>query len=736
MTSNQAIKKKDVRAGRRTLIQNAKLAIRDIFDVTTELVTNADDRYQLIGGKGTIQIEVERRRGQPSLYHVRDFADGMTSEVMDEKLSAMGGRVSGLHEGEAVRGTNSRGAKDVASLGRVTFKSIAGDGLFHSCEVSPFMEFTLYESKPVTKVLRKKLGIPQGTGTLVTLEVDQNESIPHHDNLRHKLERLVSLRDILSDPARKITLRDINGGTVEALAARSIPGTERVKVQLQVPGYPEAHAKLTIRRAYERLEKEPSRFRLGGILVKSRHAIHESTLFDPGLEGDPHARWFYGRLVCEYIDDLSDEFDERFEKGLPPSPNNRSPIIDPSRRSGMTRDHPFVKALSAEVLKRLRPLVEEERKRAEHEQAEIENRATRQRLDRLEKAALEFMEKFSDDEARDTSSTSSTSELMKRGYQLSPPFSQILIGHSIRMGLSINQETFPELEVGATVQVDCHDDAIRASRRYAALEPHPAKEGILRATWKITADAATPVTGVHVGVGPIATEATIEVLESEADRYRDITSLTFQRKRYQVRIGSKRKKLRLLAPLSLVAEPTRVDLELTGAGRHLAVSGDPTLEPRHDLGVAVCEIFVKADETEAQGLLTATLRDGEAAAEVSSVLPAGFGIRIKLRDVDLGNQRYRWRQNVLEIAARHQSLARYLGDKANGFPGQDSIHFRLLLAEIVSDALCAQMLSRDIQNAPEDYEDADWDLFYAEYSKLMTSFLPIAHEVQLPAVAT
>ncbi len=131
-------------------------------------------------------------------------------------------------------------------------------------------------------------------------------------------------------------------------------------------------------------------------------------------------------------------------------------------------------------------------------------------------------------------------------------------------------------------------------------------------------------------------------------------------------------------------------------------------------------------------MLTATVGDAKATSEIVSVLPAGFGIKIKLKDIDLGNQRYRWRQNVLEIAARHQSLARYLGDKAHGFPGQDSTHFRLLLAEIVSDALCAQMLSRDIQNAPEDYEDADWDLFYAEYSKLMTSFLPIAHEVQCP----
>ena len=131
-------------------------------------------------------------------------------------------------------------------------------------------------------------------------------------------------------------------------------------------------------------------------------------------------------------------------------------------------------------------------------------------------------------------------------------------------------------------------------------------------------------------------------------------------------------------------------------------------------------------------MLIASVGEEKASAEIVSVFPAGFGIKIKLRDIDLGNQRYRWRQNVLEIAGRHQSLSRYLGDKAEGLPGQDSVHFRLLLAEIVSDALCAQMLSRDIQEAPEDYEDADWDMFYAEYSKLMTSFLPVAHQVQCP----
>ena len=79
-----------------------------------------------------------------------------------------------------------------------------------------------------------------------------------------------------------------------------------------------------------------------------------------------------------------------------------------------------------------------------------------------------------------------------------------------------------------------------------------------------------------------------------------------------------------------------------------------------------------------------------------------------------------------EVAARHPSLRRYLGDKASGFVGQDAKHFRLLLAEIVAESVCQKLVSQLTNDNPEDYEDADWDLYYAEYSRLMTEFLPIA----------
>lgn len=723
--------RKNLEADRRTILQNAKMAIRDIFDAFIELVTNADDRYQIVGGSGRIEIEVQRHRGARSKIRVRDFADGMTQGTMDQKLSRLGGRESGLAEGEAVRGTNSRGAKDIASLGHVMFESIAGDGQYHRCDISPFMEYVSYAPMLVTDDIRAQIGIEEGTGTRVTIELNDDQSIPRHDNLIKKLSQLVSLRDILNQ--REVVLKDLNRQRDLQIRTPPIRGSDRVKARLEIPQFPGTMAKLTIRRAQKRFKREHARFRLGGILIKSRHAIHEATYFAPELEADPHAARFYGRLVCPALDDLSNDFDERFTQGLEPTPENPRPIIDPARRGGLTRDHPFVQALFGEVLKRFRPLVAEERQREESERAMIESRATRKRLNKLEKAALEFMEKLGqDDPAREPEDRVPGSGFVRAGYVLSPPFCQLLVGHSRRFMLQVLQETWPELDAGTTVEVTCQDDTIAASKRFATLEPHPTKEGVVRATWKITAKSQTLTTGVKVRCGPISTDAVIEVFASEADRYAQIDRLTFQRRRYTVKTGTKGKTIRILAPLSLVAEPAVLDIAIGGAGRHLTVHGDRRIKPIPRLGIATCELKLRASDKEASGTMTAKLDSATASAEVRSVLPAGAGIQIKLEDIDHGNQRYRWQQNVLEIATRHPSLRRYLGDKDDGFPGQESIHFRLLLAEIVSDAVCNKMMSRNVDEAPEEYDDADWDLYYAEYSKYMTLFLPIAHRLQSP----
>ncbi|NJN63875.1 MAG: hypothetical protein HC882_02675 [Acidobacteria bacterium] len=497
----------------RALVQSAKLAVRDVFDAIVELVTNADDRYQRLRRPGVIEIEVERRRGAGrSVLRVRDHADGMDAETMERKLSTIGGRESGLAEGEAVRGTHSRGAKDVAALGRVIFESIAGDGRYHRCEISEFFEFTLHETEDVTPEIRERLGLRTGTGTVVTIELDKTQSVPQHDNLKLDIARLVSLRGILADPERKVFLKDGTHGRATEVKAPLIQGTERVKETFEVPGHPGVSAKLVIGRAKKPFEKDRQRFRAGGIQIRSKRAIHEATLFDSALESDPHALWFYGRLTCDHIDVLCNAFDDRFAQKLPPHPDNPTYPLDPSRRSGLNREHPFVKALFRAALIRLRPLVEEERTREENERSRIESDKTRKRLLALEKAALDFMRDFGeeDEPSRDPEGGHAESNFQERGFGIWPPFARLVVGQSQNFTLTVLQKAFPEIQLGDTVQIECHTEDIAVSRKYCGLDSHPTREAILRAVWTVKGVAVTPASGIRVRVGPIVAESVVE----------------------------------------------------------------------------------------------------------------------------------------------------------------------------------------------------------------------------------
>ncbi len=724
---------KDITATRRNLIQNARLAIRDVLDAIVELVTNADDRYQILGEGSTIEIEVERRRGdRASLLRIRDFADGMTGEAMDRKLSRTGERVSGLERGKAVRGTNSRGAKDICALGHLTFESIAAaDDRYHKCEITPFFEFIAHRSRQVTPAIRRRVGIQEGTGTLVTLEIEPKHAVPRYDTLLAKLERLVPLRNIVRDPHRNILLRDLNKGREDLVRPPKIAGKNQLKESFEVPGYPGTKAKLFVRRAKRRLERALPNLRLGGFLVESRRAIHEATLFDSALERDPHAAWFFGRLVCDAIDDLCTEYDDYIEEHRDPPAHNPVPLVDPSRRGGLTREHPFTKALFEAVLIRLRPLVEEERRRAEREKDSIESRATRRRLEALERAAAKFM-KDSGDEDLSTGPDRSdpNSSFTRLGFLLSPPFAQLLLGHSRIFTLSVSQQAHPAIRPSATVRVSALTPDLRVEQRAVRLESQPGRADYLSASWRVRAMLVSPATGIRAEVEQIAATSTVEVLESHADLYSDVDDLQFRRSRYRMKVDSVKRNIELLAPLSMFPEPVRAEIHIDDPS--FDIVGETNLRPEAALGIARCKLSVAAGPREARAALSATAAGCRAEAHIESVTPLGSRLEIRIEDIDLEHQRYRWRQNVLEIAARHPSLSRYLGSREAGFPGQETRHFRLLLGEIVAEAVCSKLLERQEQASPEAFDGANWIRYYTDFSRLMTAFLPVSHALVLP----
>jgi hypothetical protein len=715
--------------------QSAHMAVRDVYDALIEIITNSDDRYVRLKPEcGRIEIEIERKRNGPSLVVVRDFADGMTLDVMKKKLRIVGGRVSGMAEGERVRGTNSRGAKDVAILGGVIFESIAAeDGKYHGCEITPQGIFRPDNSCPKdAKPFRPKLKIPEGSGTVVTICVNSDVTqIPQHDTLKEKLGQLIALRDILNSSNREIVLHDINKDRTDKITAPRFDGTERISERLKIPGYEGAEAKLSISRSKTRFDDRTPRFRRGGILVKSKHAIHQATLFASDLENDPNAQWFYGRLTCDFIDELWNEFDDRLEKGLKSIPKNPRPIYDPSRKEGLSREHPFIDALFKEALKRLRPLVEEERQRVEKQQAQIESNDTRKRLNALEKAAAKFISenRVSEEANRNADDTISDSIFEKKGYSLTPPFCQMVAGQSRQFWLNIKQKAFPEFSIGDPVEISCLTNDITASRQFGNLEAHPSRENVLRFVWKVKAEKATKATAVRVRCGSIVGECHIEIFAEEKDRFADVKSLCFNRQRYTVEIGSKRN-FWLYAPCRDGLErPTGIEIECPND--KFKITGERIMQPFPKLGVSKCKLTLTVLAPNQQATINASVLGQTCSAEVVSLGPLGPAIEIKMNsDMEMKNQRYFWRGNILEIAARHPSINRYLGP-APKYPGQEDDRYKVLLAEIVAEAVCSQLLGRNIKDQPEEYADMDWDAYYAEYCRMMTKFLPIAHETQV-----
>lgn len=145
----------------------------------------------------------------------------------------------------------------------------------------------------------------------------------------HQLSYHYELRDISSDPQGEIVLGNLNsrgtktrlnyGVEVESL-------TEVFCSRLEIENYPEADVNLQVWRLPEYCEQyrtDPTT--ACGILVKGRRAIYDNTLFNQA--GKPHAGWFCGRLTSRYIDQLSNEYDDRQANGEPHPPTNHMPII-------------------------------------------------------------------------------------------------------------------------------------------------------------------------------------------------------------------------------------------------------------------------------------------------------------------------------------------------------------------------------------------------------------------------
>ena len=319
------------------------------------------------------------------------------------------------------------------------------------------------------------------------------------------------------------------------------------------------------------------------------------------------------------------------------------------------------------------------------------------------------------------------SAFKKKGFSLHPEYTDIIVGHSKKYWLSVNQELFPELSPGEMVEIVCLSDEV-SCKKFDRLEKHPSREGILSSVWNVKGEKVTKTTGIKVRVGNISADCVIEVFGSEKEKYSNIDEFGFNHKKYTVKIEGK-KTIKIFAPYPQIVSEA-VSINVQSSNDKVKISGNRILKPKPDLGIAECKLRISSTEENATSVLTATIPNHECKADVNTVANLGMPIKIELDSGDMGNMRHMWRGSILLVAANHPSLKRYLGTPPE-YSGQEDAHFKVLIAEIVSDAVVSLIMSRNQLYNPDEYEDHDWDAFYADYTKLMTDFLPIAHETQV-----
>ncbi len=379
----QAEDTKEVPINPRIIQQLAKATVKNIIDAIVELITNSDDSYrrleeQGIKTGGKIEVFVDRDKdGRCETLKVRDYAEGMNRAELEKSIE-FAGATSGFELGRSVRGLFGRGLKEaIISLGRGEITTIKDNALnvaeiwWDENERKPLYRLK-EEVKPVSAELRHNVGIKDGNGTIVKINVSNEKiKVPECNKLRQQIADHYALRDINSSSNMEVrlTFHDIKRNLKRENIAVSFepPKGDRVyDKEVQIRGYSD-RVRIQVSKSPTRLDSPPfNPYTKAGILIKTKGAILDNKLFK--YDQDAAAYYFFGEAYCEGIAEM-------IRKG-------ESGIIDPNR-GGIEWRHQYCQALQATIEEILEPLIQEKRRELEKPERKEVPEHTRKMLRRL-----------------------------------------------------------------------------------------------------------------------------------------------------------------------------------------------------------------------------------------------------------------------------------------------------------------------------------------------------------------
>ena len=707
----------DVEVTARAQRQDAELAMgSDPINAIVELVTNCDDAYLAMNSarREKIRIQVDRHRRAPTTLVVKDRAGGMSAAELEQRLGKMGERTSGFETGAERRGLFGRGAKDIVHFGPARWESVKAG-------VLSFFEL-LYDGRFTGKAKVGVLGsAPQGRrGTTATLHVQPRFRVPRHETLLQKLRNHYALRPLLLDSnGREVTLSDESQDRSDKIRFEPPKAVLLEEVTRSIPGFDGQHVDLRLYEASEPLseEGEDREYWRHSILITSGRAAYE--MFDGGrFSREPdasHLRRIYGYASVPGINELIRAFDDAEEGGATPDDQNPLRLVRRDRRGlAGRRDHPFVDALYTVLEEVLAPHLERLRKAAEEAEGEV-SEETRRRWDRAGRELAKLMDEDSGGDGSDGS-------LPPPGLSVIPTVRPVEPGEAARLLVRFRPSDAEEQADPVAVEVVEADEDGPHAPVSLVLEP---RTGYFSRTYTVAGREEGAMSDVVVRAGVAEASALVQW------RHRPPTlveQLEFESARFSIKDGQERRVV-LVAPWAMITE--------IGDQAQFKIEGDSSISlPQGLTGVfthdeardaGICRIRVRGQRVGARARLTASLGEDIAETELIVTSTGVSGIKIEFTDADVDQRAWlNMEEGRIYVNTNDPTVRRYVGPKNKGRPGQNSVPFNVMLAEVMVDAAARHQLQR------QETEVRDAVTLFGRQLALTKKWLPRIHRALVP----
>jgi hypothetical protein len=715
-----------------------------------ELFTNArDSAFRLLHsgrlraeevGSRPIQIDYFVRSSTKRII-VRDRFEGMTAEVMSQKLIEYGRSASGFDEGLQVRGLNARGAKDVGALGEVRFESIHED-VFAECVIQGG-QYSPPVSRPVTGADRERLQIRAGNGTVVTLTPLQEISLPSFDALARDLHRHIEIRYQPSNlPHIPLVLRETRDrgavGREQEIAGFDPTGDLLLEREIVLPEHV-AYGPPAVLRLYRSAEplaivgRGNSISRLwrseAGVLVDDGHTAHDLTFFHAQGSDDPVAEHIFGSLHVPQIANLLKEY-ERVEAAREQDPSvpfveiNPAQVTDPDRL-GLNREHPFARQLEEAV----RPLIEDAISTLERELAPpVQDRVSARLRDALDKLGEQLAQRF-----ETTTGTPNPQDGIPLGLSAIPAGIRVEVGKAKRVGVYLR--CAPEQPPASLeVQLSSTTDAIQLSSNTAQLQAVEELPWVYRGSFEVTGRRLADLAVVQLQLSDLTAILRVSVREPPSGEVTLDKDLQFSQRRYSS-VPGRRKQIEIFGDPSL----SERDVEVRVNGDSVALNEAIVhLEFDQRRGVAAAAFFAES-ASDTMDIIQA--RCGEFVDEATiQFQDVGAKPRVEFVFDDVENfgpgRRFKWDHhsvNKLHIAWQHYTLARVLGPATQNWPGQHQPQTRAILAELIADAYVSKRIQADLPSLGIGPDNSVDPTEYESYRyRYFEECFPICHNLLTP----